>query len=79
MSGFFIQNMLDQNSRINDFYKAKCVAREIFADNYQIMRNSLNKFGDDKLFYQDSSYVIIVDVVTLNKIILEEKYATHGW
>lgn len=47
--------------------------------NYTFFFNSMNKFRDDKLFYEDNTKVVILDGVILNKLELINKYGNDNW
>ena len=65
MPGFLISNILG-NFKLNNYYNDSCVYEEIKNEKYLIKRNTLNKFLDDKVFYEDNRYILITEGVILN-------------
>ena len=50
------------------------VRNEMLVDDYYVNRNTINKFLDDKVFFQDERCAVITEGVTLNKNELINKY-----
>lgn len=67
MPGFFVSNY-NIDTFINNVNNTHCVYETIQGiDNYIIKRNTLNKFMNDKAFYETEKYIIIIEGVILNK------------
>lgn len=47
-------------------------------ENYFLEKRTLNKFLNDKCFFQDENYIVILEGIILNKIALQKKH-TEGW
>ncbi|MEG0997405.1 MAG: hypothetical protein RSF13_00025 [Clostridiales bacterium] len=73
MPGFFIVNKSTE-FKIANYDNTRCCYNSMKYDNWDIQRNTLNKFIDDKIFLQDENYIIITEGVILNKKQLLEKY-----
>ena len=41
---------------------------------YYVERRTINKFLNDKVFYEDDEYVVCTEGVILNSLILQKKY-----
>lgn len=65
MPGFYITNCAPIPPA-NDT-TAKCVQEQMQLDAFTICRNTRDQFLDDKLFYQDEAYIIVLEGVILNK------------
>lgn len=75
MPGFLISNFRG-DFKLNNRFNNKCITNEIINEKYIIKRNTLNKFLNDKVFYEDEEFILIVEGVVLNKDILIKK--THS-
>ena len=73
MPGFFISNIMGITVPDNE-YQSRCIKQEIVNDKYIIQRNTLNKYLDDKLFFENEEVVVILEGVILNKVELCQKY-----
>lgn len=72
MPGFYITNCAPIQPA-NDT-TAKCVQEQMQLDAFTICRNTRDQFLDDKLFYQDEAYIIVLEGVILNKKELLERF-----
>lgn len=73
MPGFFISNM-PVDIELKNIYSHNCRHNSLQYGTYTIKRNTLNKFMDDKVFYEDTEHIIITEGVILNKITLMQQY-----
>ncbi|MCI8632323.1 MAG: hypothetical protein HFE64_02415 [Lachnospiraceae bacterium] len=73
MPGFFISSIKGITVPDNE-YQSKCIKQEIANDKYVIQRNTLDKYLDDKVFFENDKVVIILEGVILNKTELCQKY-----
>ena len=73
MPGFYISN-LKSNINLNNHENCECEKGLINNDKYIIKRNTISKFLDDKIFYEDVEHIIITEGVILNKKHLIKKY-----
>lgn len=75
MPGFFISNVLIELALTN-FRDCHFIGDRIRHARYTIQRSTLDKFMDDKLFYEDEDFIIITEGVFLNK---KELCADSSW
>ncbi len=66
MPGFFITNQPCHITALHNYCKAACVQSCIRFKEYTVMRNTLDKFTDDKLFLDTDDYIVIIEGVILN-------------
>ncbi|MFR1758659.1 MAG: hypothetical protein ACLSX2_03080 [Christensenellaceae bacterium] len=74
MPGFYITNCsapLSANAAFDSFC---CISESTQVDGYAIWRNTRNQFLDDKIFYQNDDYMIVMESIVLNKRALMENY-----
>lgn len=75
MPGFLISS--HQVDKFPTFSEEKnCIFEEMIVDGFYICRNTLNKFLDDKLFFCNKEFVVIIEGYLLNKSVLKEKYCS---
>lgn len=67
MAGFFVSNTGNKYEQ-KLFSAAPCVHNAIDYNEYFISRCTLDKFLDDKLFYEDEDIIIVLEGVILNKL-----------
>lgn len=70
MPGFLISNLSMGEIKYKSQYKADYVFRQAECGEWHIQELLLNKFMNDKILYEDDSYLIITEGVILNKCIL---------
>ena len=73
MPGFYITNT-NADIELNNYNEFLCRKDELSTSDYLIKRNTLDKFFDDKLFYEDDDVIIITEGVILNKKHLIDLY-----
>lgn len=78
MPGFFISNT-KEIPVLHNYDDANCVAGSMVCGQWNISWNVLNKYMDDKLFYQNDDFVILLDGVILNKRDLMAQLKTDSW
>lgn len=78
MPGFFLSNTNNKISLTN-YDNNRCCYGEMTYNDWIIQRNTLNKFMDDKIFFQNDEFIIILDGVILNKLDLMKTYQTERW
>lgn len=66
MPGFFLSNY-KIDIELENKYANRCVAQDLYNEEYIIKRNTLDKFMDDKLFEEDEDIILITEGVFLNK------------
>ena len=67
MPGFYVSNTKN-DIELRDVYRNKLVREAIPCERIgTVKRNTLNKFMDDKAFYTDKKYIIVLDGYLLNK------------
>ena len=59
--------------------REKLIVNRIKGNNFTLERRVVNKFMDDRIFFDGPEYTIIVDGVILNNHQLIEKYAADSW
>lgn len=75
MPGFFITNT-EKVPELNNYDNTRCVKGELRYKQWTVKWNVLDKFFDDKVFYQDEDVILILDGVILNKNeILKNSYS----
>ena len=77
MPGFYITNctpVLPENMPGTD-----CIREQMQVDEFFVCRNTRRQFLNDKLFYQNEKYAVILEGVLLNKAELLEKYAVDAY
>lgn len=78
MPGFFITNT-NKVPRLINYDNNLCFCGEFYYNEWTIKWNSLNKYVDDKVFFQNDRYIIVLDGVILNKRLLMKKYHKNFW
>lgn len=78
MPGFFISNIKGISVPDNE-YQEKCIKQSIHNHKYTIQRNTLNKYLDDKVFFEDEDVVLIIEGVILNKSELCQAYGCEDF
>ncbi|MEG2929607.1 MAG: asparagine synthase-related protein [Oscillospiraceae bacterium] len=66
MPGFSINNF-NEPIKLNNYDDSRCVQDQMDYKNYYIARNTLNKFMEDKLFFQNDENIVILEGVIFNK------------
>ena len=66
MPGFFITNQPYHSVALHNYCKAGCVENCIRFKEYTVMRNTLDKFMNDKLFFDTDEYIVVIEGVILN-------------
>ena len=77
MPGFYITNckpVLPENVP-----EADCIREQMQVDEFFVCRNTRRQFLNDKLFYQNEKYAVILEGVILNKWELMEKYTMDSY
>lgn len=77
MPGFYITNckpVLPENVP-----EADCIREQMQVDEFFVCRNTRRQFLNDKLFYQNEKYAVILEGVILNKRELMEKYTMDSY
>lgn len=72
MPGFCICNE-KMDVDLNNVFNDRCIKDTIANNKYTIKRNTLNKFLNDKLFFENNEFIVITEGVILNKKQLCEK------
>lgn len=75
MPGFFVTNMEADIELVNEC-QDNCVERSITSQ-YIVKQNTLNKFIDEKIIFENDKYLIITEGVILNSRELMETYHTR--
>lgn len=65
MIGFALSNVQHLNNYKQN--RQGLVFSQMTVNGLNVIRNTLDKFENDKLFYQNSDYAIVTDGVLLNK------------
>lgn len=78
MPGFFISNT-NRKIKLKNYDNSRCCYEEMDSNGWIIQRNTLNKFMDDKIFFQNEEFIIILDGVILNKLDLMKAYNSEQW
>lgn len=78
MPGFFISNT-NYKIELKNYDQSRCIYNDMYYNNWMIQRNTLDKFMDDKVFFQNEDYIIVLDGVILNKLQLMEEYQKKEW
>lgn len=78
MPGFFITNKTEIPN-LKNYNNKNCINGCLRYNEWTIKWNVLNKYLNDKLFFQNEEYIIILDGVILNKSRLIKKYACANW
>lgn len=73
MPGFCISNVSDKLI-LKNYNDKNCIQDSLDFNNWYIKRNVLNKFLNDKLFFENDRVIVIIDGIILNKKELMEKY-----
>lgn len=74
MPGFFISNSKNR-IELKNVVEKNCIKTELSNRKFQIQRNTLQKFSDDKCLVEDDQFIVIVEGYLLNKSSLFEQYA----
>lgn len=76
MPGFFISN--DKNKiELKNVIENNCFRSEISNSRFQVKRNTLQKFLDDKCLVEDDRFIVLVEGYLLNKKALFDQYAAN--
>ncbi len=59
--------------------RTKLIVNRIEGDGYTVERRVVNKFMDDRVFYEDENYLIVIEGVVLNNHTLISKYSAKDW
>lgn len=78
MPGFILHIGTEEFAFPEDTRK-KLIVNRIKGNNFTLERRVVNKFMDDRIFFDGPEYTIIVDGVILNNHQLIEKYAADSW
>ena len=78
MPGFFITNT-KEIPNLKNYDDSSCDRRTMIYKDWKISWNVLNKYMDDKIFYQDNDKIIILDGVILNKKDIMKEYNNTSW
>ena len=73
MPGFRITN-LNTVKKLKNYDDSRCKKDTIIYNEWNISRNTLNKFMKDKLFLETTQYIIVLEGVIYNSIDLINKY-----
>ena len=74
MPGFFICNNKEYNYKLNNYNNEKCKYDLFNNKKYYIARNTLNKFLDDKVLFENDQIIVVTEGILLNKQELLKKY-----
>lgn len=66
MPGIFVSSYPGVHSPDGEYQK-NLIRQEMITDSYVIERNTLNKYMNDKLFFENEQLIILLDGVILNK------------
>lgn len=78
MPGFFVSN-INNNDDINNYDNSRCFQDCFRYQEWTIQVNALNKFRNDKIFWQDDDVVIILDGIIFNKHELSKSIGCEDW
>lgn len=76
MPGFFVTNS-EQVPELINYDPTRCINGEMQYREWTIRWSVLDKFQNDKVFYQDEDCIILLDGVIFNKTELIEKQERH--
>ena len=75
MPGFLISNIKKLSDlELKNVNQTECIIQKLENVDFVILRNTLKKFWEDKLFFQDEDHIIITEGILLNKTELLKKY-----
>lgn len=78
MPGFCLSN-LSKPSKLRNYDDSRCIQNKFCYKDWDIQRNTLNKFMDDKIFFEDENFIIILEGVVYNKSDLIKKCNCPDW
>ena len=78
MPGFYISNQICEIETDN-LFNEKSLRQFIENSEFEIRRNTLKKFLDDKVFEENESYIAIVEGIVLNKKKLMDDYSKRSF
>lgn len=78
MPGFFISQGKIVPS-LKNYDDSRCVQGEFKSCGWNIQWNVLDKFFNDKLFFENEEYIMVLDGIILNKRDLQNKYHETNW
>mgnify|MGYP000563974624 FL=1 len=78
MPGFFITNT-EKVPTLTNYVQSRCVQGELQYGQWHVHRNVLDKYMDDKLFFQNDAYIVVLDGVILNKRALIAQCGDENW
>src|SRR5699024_7978460 len=68
MPGFLISNIKKiSDLELKNVNQKECIIQKLENVDIVILRNTLKKFLEDKLFFQDEDHIIITEGILLNK------------
>lgn len=77
MPGFIAT--INTKIRITPSNETTCLIESKLSEKYCIERRTNRKFGNDKFFYENDSYIFLLDGVVFNNHLLIEKYKAVDW
>ena len=78
MPGFLVSN-INMDKPIKDYLTDNRIFNLAIIDNYVVMRNTINKFLDDKVFWQNDDVFFVTEGVIFNKQYLVNKYSVKNF
>lgn len=78
MPGFFVTNTKNVPDLVN-YAQERCVRGSMIYKQWSIHWNVLNKYMDDKAFFQDEEAIVLLDGVILNKLELMKEWGEESW
>ncbi len=78
MPGFTVNNM-GLRPVLHNLYEDLCLSGEMNCPPYHIARKVVNKFIDDKLFYEDEDVILVTDGVIYNRLELTAEYGAKDF
>lgn len=78
MPGFFIHNA-NESIRLRNYDDSRCFQGSFEYKEWKIQWNSLDKFRNDKLFFQDDELIVVFDGIVFNKESLMKKTRSVDW
>ena len=79
MPGFIVNISTKSKTSLLGGNSEVCQIDYTSANNFQLERRTIKKFLDDKIFYEDDSYIVVIEGVVLNKKELITLYDSTNW
>jgi len=79
MPGFFISSTKTKQTVLENYDNSRCTSGQLTSSDWVVQWNVLDKFQEDKCFFETEKYIVALDGVILNKKELLDRYHETEW